>query len=337
MLSASRTSLWNKKWFSTTCSIKPPLKYTFKPNIKSNHIDVIKYHNLTDKLRKFFMNKGWIEVNTQYRTSILAACEDPWTIASFDFKGEEWPLPQTGQMWLEQDLLNNPDLPGVFTVSTSYRAEPNPIPGRHQTIFPMFEFEGKGDMWELRTTLEQIFEYLDFKNKGKRYHSMNYHLACDTYNVDSIEAAQEELICRDKGSIVFLERFPESTFPFWNMKIVKGSIEKNNKWVPYKYANKIDALVYGQETIGCAERETDKDVMRENFETISEGKYAKKLYELFTEERVKQELEDFLSMNFFPRYGGGIGLHRLIRGMDLEEESKEFESECKKVTFCHIP
>ena len=53
---------------------------------------------------------------------------------------------QTGQMWLENVLLDNPDYEGAFCLSTSYRNEPNPVAGRHDKIFPMFEFEMKGDM-----------------------------------------------------------------------------------------------------------------------------------------------------------------------------------------------
>ena len=49
-------------------------------------------------------------------------------------------------MWLEYELLRNPDVPGYFCLSTSYRMEPNAVEGRHDTIFPMFEFECKGGM-----------------------------------------------------------------------------------------------------------------------------------------------------------------------------------------------
>ena len=38
------------------------------------------------------------------------------------------PLPQTGQMWLEHELLSTPNSKGFFCVSTSYRQEPNAIP-----------------------------------------------------------------------------------------------------------------------------------------------------------------------------------------------------------------
>ena len=72
-------------------------------------------------------------------------------------------------MWLEYELLKNPNVPGYFCVSTSYRNEPNPVPGRHNLIFPMFEFEMKGGMEELvkwaRTT---SFGYDPSKfNEGK--------------------------------------------------------------------------------------------------------------------------------------------------------------------------
>jgi len=88
------------------------------------------YHFVVSKMREFFVNRKYIEVPVQSRLSILAACEDPETISQFRFSDIVWPLPQTGQMWLEYELLKNPGVPGVFCISTSYRNEPNPIPGR---------------------------------------------------------------------------------------------------------------------------------------------------------------------------------------------------------------
>ena len=99
------------------------------------------FTSTVSKLRSFFLNLGFLEVHTQNRLSILAACEDPTTVSTFEYAGNIWPLPQTGQMWLEYELLKNPALSGVFCVSTSYRLEPNPVTGRHDLIFPMFEFE----------------------------------------------------------------------------------------------------------------------------------------------------------------------------------------------------
>ena len=99
-----------------------------------------KFTDAVGRLRSFFLSKGFQEVHTQNRLSILAACEDPTTVSTYNYAGQVWPLPQTGQMWLEYELLTKPDVPGFFCVSTSYRQEPNAIPGRHDLIFPMFSY-----------------------------------------------------------------------------------------------------------------------------------------------------------------------------------------------------
>ena len=39
------------------------------------------FHYVVKRLRNFFESKGWVEVHTQSRLSILAACEDPTTIS----------------------------------------------------------------------------------------------------------------------------------------------------------------------------------------------------------------------------------------------------------------
>ena len=123
------------------------------------------FHYVVKKLREFFEKKGWAEVHTQSRLSILAACEDPTTISTFNYAGQVWPLPQTGQMWLEYELLKNPKCPGYFCLSTSFRNEPNPIPGRHDKIFPMFEFECKGGIEELIKLEGELLEYLGFGDR----------------------------------------------------------------------------------------------------------------------------------------------------------------------------
>ena len=287
----------------------------------TSHLDIEQYDYTVSKLRDFFKNKGWKEVNTQYRKSILAACEDPETVSTFEYEGQVWPLPQTGQMWLEHDLLKNPDVEGVFTVSTSYRSEPDPIPGRHQTIFPMFEFEGRGDLVNLRNTERDLLRHLGFGKKDP-FVTMNYDKASKTYNADIIEDLEEGKLCTDYGPVVFLERFPEHTSPFWNMYWERYGIEHEadgkKVWEQVTHARKIDVIIHGQETIGSAEREISPEVMRERFETTSDGAYAQKLRDLFGEERVNQELENFLTLDFCQRFGGGIGIHRLMRGMQLE-------------------
>jgi len=279
-------------------------------NKETSYIDPIAYHCVVSKLRSFFESKGFIEVPTQSRLSILAACEDPTTIATYHYGKKIWPLPQTGQMWLEHELLKSPESSGFYCISTSYRQEENPISGRHETIFPMFEFEMPGS--DLYGMERELVEYLGFwggEGPGAKYcyPLVSYVEVAAKYGVLEIEAEQEGKMCDDYGSVVFLEGFPQYTSPFWNMKR-EGNISK-----------KIDVIMHGMETIGSAERSCDPVAMRESFETISNGQYAQILYDKFGKDRVKDELEDFLSSTFFPRCGGGIGITRLIRAMRLEK------------------
>ncbi|HYE22312.1 MAG TPA: amino acid--tRNA ligase-related protein, partial [Verrucomicrobiae bacterium] len=204
-----------------------------------------------------------------------------------------------GQMWLEYELLTKPTLPGVFCVSTSYRNERNPIPGRHKIIFPMFEFESKGTLDDLRATEAQLLEYLGF-GQQKNFVHKSYDEVAKYYKALELTSKEENKMKEDFGNIVFLEKFPIYTSPFWNMK-------KSGD-----HANKIDVIINGQETIGSAERSSDKAEMRELFHTISDGGYAAKLYDLFGKDRVEAELDEFLSLDFFPRFGGGIGVSRLM-------------------------
>ncbi|NCO11328.1 transposase [Candidatus Pacearchaeota archaeon CG_4_9_14_0_2_um_filter_39_13] len=261
------------------------------------------YHKVVRRLREFFEGKGFVEVPAQARRSILAACEDPKTISTYNFSGKIWPLPQTGQMWLEYELLKNPGFNGVFCVTTSYRDEPNPIQGRHDLIFPMFEFESKGSMFNLKELEVELLRFLGFKD----FQEADYEEICKKYGVESIEAEEEAKLCKDYGSAVLLQKFPERTSPFWNMKHLGGGIY-----------GKVDVILHGMETIGSAERSCDAEEMRNSFETISDGGYSSLLFEKFGQERVLKELESYFSLKMFPRFGGGIGVTRMARAMKME-------------------
>lgn len=271
------------------------------------------YNELVQKMREFFLKKNFKEVPTQSRLSILAACENPHSIATFNYCGQVWPLPQTGQMWLEYELLKNPSWDGVFCISTSYRQEKSPIPGRHELIFPMFEFESKGDMKELLKLESDLLSHLGFEKPVE----VKYDDVCLEYgNVPTLEDEHEARMWREKGDVISLQHFPLRTNPFWNMKHNSAGI-----------FNKVDVILYGQETIGSAERSCDSKEMKEMFYTIEDGKYCKKLFELFGQERVEKELEEFLSYEFFPRFGGGIGLTRLTRAYEMLQQSL-YQSAC---------
>lgn len=271
------------------------------------------FHCCVQKMREFCVAKGFVEVHPQSALSILAACEDPKTVRDFEYGGKKWPLPQTGQMWLEHVLLGNPELPGCFCVSTSYRDEPNPVEGRHDKIFPMFEFELKGGMAELTQFEKELLEHLGFAMRGKDgndracYPEGDYLDVADKYGVKELEHEHETRLGEDHGEVFFLKNFPFYTSPFWNMKADFES----------QISNKVDVIIHGVETIGSAERSCSKDEMKKMYSTISNGEYAQLLYDKFTKERVDEELDKFLEHEFFQRVGGGIGVTRMIRAMKL--------------------
>ena len=283
----------------------------------SSLISPYDFTEITHQLRSFFDERGFQEVHTQNRLSILAACEDPTTVATYEYSGQIWPLPQTGQMWLEYELLTRPELPGCYCLSTSYRQEQNPTEGRHELIFPMFEFEAPGNFKDLLQMENDLCKHLGFKCDhgrspftedfpGGNYMSMVAHYAAAD---NELLAFHESRMYEEYGDVFFLTEFPEYTSPFWNMKI-GGTGPKD-----VKLANKCDVIMGGMETIGSAERATDVQEMKEQFYTISNGEYANLLFDLFGKDRVELELFKFLSHNFVPRYGGGIGVTRLISAM----------------------
>ena len=267
------------------------------------------YTKAVGLLRAFFIDRGFLEVHTQNRLSILAACEDPTTVSTYNYTGNVWPLPQTGQMWLEYELLTRPSEKGFFCISTSYRQEPNPVEGRHDLIFPMFEFEMPGTIIELETMEKDLIDYLGWCTRDNIV-AKDYMQWCEEYDVKELDHEHEDRMCKDTGAVCMIKNFPNYTSPFWNMR-------QNGDGT----AAKIDVIIAGQETIGSAERSSDPNEMREMFHTISDGQYADLLHGTFGKDRVEEELDTFLSLNFMPRVGGGIGLTRFIRAMEIYEEN----------------
>ena len=263
------------------------------------------YHKTVSQMREFFISKGFIEVCSQAQPSLLSCCDDPSTITTYSSSGEKWLLPQTSQVILERELLKNPDTPGFFSCSTSYRHEKNPIPGRHEHVFPIFEFETHGDMTVLQRLEEELLVSLGFDTE--RFLSGAYDIVAAEFDVKGIGSEVEEFIGKEKSSAFFLNTFPEMANPLWNIRR-DGA-----------YARKIDVILYGMETIDSAERSCNVGQMRESFYLQNGGVYAQSLFDLFGRDRVEAELERFLSLEFFPRCGGSIGVTRMIRALKLLE------------------
>jgi aspartyl/asparaginyl-tRNA synthetase len=256
------------------------------------------------KLRAFFLGKGFVEVYVDNRLSIIAACEDPFNIATYQYAGLKWPHAQTGQMWLEWEMLSNPENPGYFCLTKSNREEKDPVEGRHFISFPLFEFEMKGDMEELIKLEQELLVHLGYNEEV--FQRGTYNDVAESYGVHTLEN-EHEMRLKEQTPAFFLTDFPEHTDPFWNMR--RSGSESSKK---------VDVIMSGQETIGSAERENDPAVMRERFNTIVQGNYRQKMIDEFGEERVMMELDDYLSLDFFDRSGGGIGVTRLTQSMKEE-------------------
>lgn len=267
------------------------------------YVNSIEYHAVISALTEFFVNRGYTKVCTQNRFSICTACEDPQSVACHEYGGKVWPLVQTGQMWLEYEIMTYPELSkGVFCETTSYREEKNPIPGRHYLSFPLFEFESLGDFNVLVDTITDLLSFLGYPNPTH----VEYSEIAKEFNTKEIENEHENRMYKEISSACLLKHFPLYTNPFWNMKI-EGSVAK-----------KIDVILSGMETIGSAERSCDNEKMREMFYNICDGEYCQTIFNKFGKERTEAELEAFIKLVKVPRFGGGIGVTRLISSLKKE-------------------
>ena len=139
--------------------------------------------------------------------------------------------------------------------------EPNAIPGRHDIIFPMFEFEFPGTIDDLKVMEYELVEYLGFKKpEEKTYSKWQEYFSLKQ---DQELIAEHEAKMYNDFSTAMITDFPEMTSPFWNMSRYPGETE----------SKKIDVILGGMETIGSAERSTDIDMMRDTFHTITNGEY----------------------------------------------------------------
>src|SRR5690606_8766301 len=85
-----------------------------------------------------------------------------------------------------------------FCTTTSYRDEPNPTPGRHLRIFPMFEFETHGGMDALRALESELLEWLGF-GPAASFVRKDYQETAKEYGVTEISGETELKIGEKDG------------------------------------------------------------------------------------------------------------------------------------------
>lgn len=276
-----------------------------------NRVDNDEFNSLSRKVRNFFWDNGFTETYYQNHLDVLTACENPNSIGEFKHYDQVFPLRQTNQMSLEYALLENPR--NYFCFTTSYRLEEDINPGRHNTIFPMIEFEITDG------TLEGLIDFEKRFLRGLGYEGefaeIDYEDACRRYGVTDLEDREESALCKELAPVVFLKNFPERTNPFFNMKRDPSNRGNVLKVDVLLLGKDMYGTVRGMETLGSAVRSTNVDEMRQSFETSTDGEYAKTLYNKFGKERVDKELEDYFALPMTERSGCGIGVGRLLNFM----------------------
>ena len=100
----------------------------------------------------------------------------------------------------------------------------------------MFEFESHGDFDDLLTMENDLCKHLGFKCDHERapYDDLDfpggmYQSVLAKYTGTELDALHEEKMYKEYGDVFFLTNFPETTSPFWNMKLGDLDVKKDKK------------------------------------------------------------------------------------------------------------
>ena len=136
-----------------------------------------------------------------------------------------------------------------------------------------------------------------------------------TINVEEVVEAEKRELAAKKKRPSYIDK-AKAAYAHVESRLYNPTSSYLNMKKEGDTSAKVDVILHGVETIGSAERSCNKEEMREQFLTISDGGYSSLLYDKFSKERVDREMDEFLDRDFFPRYGGGIGISRMISAME---------------------
>lgn len=256
-----------------------------------------KYSIVVNILRNVFDKLNFIEIHTQNRLSILTIFDNPKLMCTFNYGGFIWPLPQSNLTWLQYDLLTNSFLPGVYTICTSYKNDPNYSKqadsklGDTDIVLPYFEFVTFGKYNDMKNLILNVFEELGFGPKSK------YNIV--SYNDVAKRRGSKEIINNESLSpgVVLLESLSK---PIWGVK-------KN--CASHIIIDKLEIATF-------MEYSTDSNDIIQSFLTINNGDNAEFIYSQFSKERVDNELYKFAHLNLLERVGCSINITNLIEVME---------------------
>ena len=268
-------------------------------NLVHIHIKNVTFHYVINMMRTFFLKNGFIECYFENSIGIINKCNEPFSIRYYYQNDQKYLLTQTNNLSLENELLNNKNQKGFFTLSNCYINSSNENYNNSIHVIPKIEFCIKGGMYELEKMERDMLTYLGFKKiHGNNYATISKKYDVNLYNYKKINEIE--------GEVFFIKNFPKNvTNKHWN-------VEYNKEIDTMK---EIMVLINGLIVIDSIENSTNKKNMLENFYNLSNGEYSNRFNEIFDKTIITDELNKYLSNDFIIRSSGEINIYNLIESM----------------------
>lgn len=249
-------------------STKPPIKRNkfIKPSFKS--VSNKQYHYVTNCIRFYLMENGLIECCSQSKFPRLSS--------------------GVNQLYLEHELLQNPDGAGYFCVTN--------VNTENQDSAPTVEFVITGDIHVLESFIHHLLIYLCYHTISK-YTIKDYNYITNKLNMDVtyLSNTVKQKIYNKFGAVFLLKNYPTNTTAHWTQKT-----NSNNTY------NKIVTILSGMEAIISYEMSSSKNIMRNQFKSSSDTGDE------------NDELDQYLSQSFITRSYGNIFTLEIINSMIKE-------------------
>ena len=173
------------------CSSNPYLRpYASPLNLGGREVKVIQ------RLREFFLSKGFVERYFDNRLSILAACEDPFNVSTYDYVGLRWPHAQMRADVARAQHFDRQQRPWIFL---RHKKQPRRKISRGRAplcFFSLFEFEFAGGKEDLISLVKEMLLFLGYPEDGMQRGT--YESKAREYGVKTLENEHEARMCEEK-------------------------------------------------------------------------------------------------------------------------------------------
>jgi hypothetical protein len=288
--------------------------YTQEDKIKmlnieaSLNINPFTYNYVANAIRFFFLGNDYIESYEQNKLSNLNSCNNIFNACLYDMFNFCYSLPQSNELWMDYQILNNSNQTGFFCYSTVYT---NDIYGIKNNIEQIIDFSLIGGMYEVEKLVRNLLEILGLKNIFN-FKTYEYSKLLKELNINELRESDYNKISFTEKTICFIKNFQPNENIKWN------DFYDENK----KYYNKIIIICQGKLIVSCGQKSQTVEKMRENF---LKKKDFKKKCEFFHEERVLGELNSYLDLHFVKRCTGSINLKNLMDILISENLVRDFQ------------